>query len=305
MNGHRDGAQLPRWGVGFGVLLVAALVASPQGRAEPASAASAPSSAVVDPAPRPASASSSSSPRSRDILAGMVLIEGGAFEMGAVGDGYAQPNEGPVHRVTLAAYELDRTEVTVGAYQACVASGACVVPRLLSAACSFEKGEPTAAMNCVSYSEADRYCVALDKRLPTEAEWEHAATPAPSDSERPDRKAPVFPWGTAEPDCAHAGTLRFQPCDGGRGVGRRPLGRSAAGIDDLAGNLQEWVADFYDDRHVVGPSLRQGVAHVLRGGHYRSRGASDLRVTARSWGSMVERGPTTGFRCARSANHLN
>jgi formylglycine-generating enzyme len=288
--------QRRRRTAGLVPVLLCVLATSTSGRAEdPPPTAAAPVASVVAPATAPAA----------DPWEGMVLIEGGSFDMGTTTDrdAQAQPNEGPRHSVTLAAYRLDRTEVSVAAYRACVTNGGCVAPTLSSAACTFDKGDGEAAMNCVSFAEADRFCLAHDKRLPTEAEWEHAAAPPPS-AGPVDPKTPVFPWGTAELDCAHAGSTRFQPCDSGRRVGQRSLGRSAAGIDDLAANLQEWVADFYDERHVVGPSLRQGVAHVLRGGHYRSRGGADLRVTARSWGSPVERGPTTGFRCARSANPL-
>lgn len=223
----------------------------------------------------------------------MVAVSGAMLSMGSVAP-KAEPNEGPVHDVTVRRFWLDRTEVTVGAYRACVGRGACLSPRLASDECTFDKGEDDAAMNCVSFAEADRFCVALGRRLPTEAEWELAARP-------PDvtRKGPLFPWGDGTPDCTTYGTFRFHPCEGGRRVGQRAQGRSPAGIDDLGGNLSEWVQDFYDDRHVVGIPLAQGVAHVLRGGHYRTRTFSEMRFTARSWGSMAERGPTTGFRCAR------
>lgn len=253
---------------------------------------------------------------------GMLRVEGGTFEMGASpADRRAERNERPRHDVVVSAFFLDQTEVTVDAYRACVARGACASPVSSSTACTFHQGNPRAAMSCVSYAEADRFCVAHGKRLPTEAEWEWAAQPpkAPTSARASDDADPVFPWGTDDFDCTHAGSTRFRACDGGREVGLHPLGRSRAGIDDLGANLQEWVADAYSDDYTraiamaspsrdaprsVGASVSApgGVAHVLRGGHYRSRGASDLRITARSWGSMTERGPTTGFRCASDAS---
>jgi formylglycine-generating enzyme required for sulfatase activity len=228
----------------------------------------------------------------------MVRIAGATLRMGSTAKG-AEPNEGPVHDVAVRGFWLDRTEVTVGAYRACVSRGACAAPKPSSPDCTYDKGEDRAAMSCVSFAEADRFCVAHGRRLPTEAEWELAARPDSGRLSEPNDSGHLYPWGTAPPSCETFGTFRFHPCPGGRIVGGRPAGRSPAGIDDLGGNLQEWVNDFYDDRHVVGIPLPQGVAHVLRGGHYRTRTFSEMRFTARSWGSQAERGPTTGFRCAR------
>lgn len=230
----------------------------------------------------------------------MVRISGAVLSMGSAAPP-AEPNESPVHDVAVRAFWLDRTEVTVAAYRACVARGACLAPRVLSADCTFGKAEPDAAVSCVAFAEADRFCQAQEKRLPAEAEWELAARPAEASQAATPRepRGLLYPWGIAPPDCDTFGTYRFHPCEGGLRVGRRPRGRSAAGADDLGGNLQEWVADFYDDRHVVGIPLRKGVAHVLRGGHYRTRAGPDMRYTARSWASYAERGPTIGFRCAR------
>jgi formylglycine-generating enzyme required for sulfatase activity len=90
-------------------------------------------------------------------------------------------------------------------------------------------------------------------------------------------------------------------------VGVRPKGASYFGVEDMAGNVEEWVADWYADRYEVRPQPRPtmspsgpafGVAHVLRGGGWMSR-PRETRVTARSWGSPNEAGPNVGFRCAR------
>src|SRR5690348_12132155 len=93
---------------------------------------------------------------------GMVHVPGGAFVMGA---GDAEDDERPAHRVTLSAFDLDRDEVTVAAYRACVAAGACRSPRRAV-------GAPDEPVTWVSFRDAASYCAFAGKRLPTEAEWE-------------------------------------------------------------------------------------------------------------------------------------
>ncbi len=116
----------------------------------------------------------------------MVRITAGSFPMGTE-DG--DPDEKPVHRVTLPAFELDRTEVTVGAYAACVAAGACI-PFTTVEWSGYSEGQKKASsqycnwgkarreqhpINCVPWDEAKKFCVWANKRLPTEEEWEYAA----------------------------------------------------------------------------------------------------------------------------------
>lgn len=231
--------------------------------------------------------------------AGMTRIAGGRFRMGATGK-QAEPNESPVHWVTLSPYAIDTVEVSVGAYKACVDKGACVAPRVKASRCTWTKNDPQLPINCVSYDEADRYCIAMGKRLPTEAEWELAARGL-SDN--------AWPWGKDRPNCEKAvtrgGDKTADGCaeTGPLAVGGHPAGRSQLGVLDMAGNVEEWVADWYDDRYPEGeatdprgPAL--GTAHVLRGGSWLSQQLA-TRTTSRNWGSSEERGITVGFRCAR------
>jgi formylglycine-generating enzyme required for sulfatase activity len=226
----------------------------------------------------------------------MVLIAGGRFMMGLT-QRPAEPNEGPQREVTLGPYWVDRTEVTVGAYRACVERGACVPPRISSRACTYDRGDPQLPMNCVSFDEADAYCLAQQKRLLTEAEWEYAARNGPG--------AP-YPWGHETPGCdrmiAMRGDATTDGCgaSGPQGVGLRPRGKSRQGVDDLAGNVEEWVSDFYDDRlPTEGASgAARGSSRVLRGGSWMSPRRA-TRVTARSWAGAQEHGPGVGLRCAR------
>ncbi len=243
--------------------------------------------------PRPAG------PRASEgaLPAEMILVPGGHFTMGTLLKP-AEPNEGPTREVTLAPYWVDRTEVTVGAYRACVERGACVAPRVSSRACTYERRDPQLPMNCVGFDEADAYCLAQQKRLLTEAEWEYAARSAP---------AAPYPWGHDPPGCdrliAMKGNSTAEGCSPGpQGVGLRPRSKSRHGIDDLAGNVEEWVSDFYDDRLPAEGTTGapRGSSRVLRGGSWMSPHKA-TRVTARSWGGGQERGPGVGLRCARDA----
>ena len=260
----------------------------------PATSASAPGPASgPDAPPEPA-------PLPTATQEGMVRVPGGTFRMGSTGR-KAQPNETPVHAVTVSPFHMDVTEVTVGAYRACVTRGACVPPTITSSQCTWDKGDAELPMSCVSFVEAQVFCAAEQKRLPTEAEWELAAR---GTSER------TYPWGDDVPDCEHAIAKKGDKTTDGCGDGPKRVdprrGRSPYGVADLAGNVEEWVADHYDDRYppaenraVVdprGPAV--GTARVLRGGGFLSPRAS-IRVSARSWASAAERGANVGFRCAR------
>jgi formylglycine-generating enzyme required for sulfatase activity len=226
----------------------------------------------------------------------MILVPGGRFTMGAT-QRPAEPNEGPTREVTLGPYWVDRTEVTAGAYRACVDRGACLAPRISSRACTYDRGDPQLPMNCVSFDEADAYCLAQKKRLLTEAEWEFAARSGPG--------AP-YPWGHETPGCDRLIAMRAdwtaEGCSptGPQPVGLRPRSRSRHGIEDLAGNVEEWVSDFYDDRLPTEGTTgaARGSSRVLRGGSWMSPRKA-TRVTARSWGGAQERGPGVGLRCAR------
>jgi len=126
----------------------------------------------------------------------------------------------------------------------------------------------------VSWKQATQFCAFAGGRLPSEAEWERAA--AGSDAPR------TYPWGNSPPDCTKA---NFAGCVGDTDrVGRRVEGQSPYGAFDMAGNVWEWTADWYD------------AGYYSRGGCWAS-GANSLRTTCRKAELPGLWAPNVGFRC--------
>jgi formylglycine-generating enzyme required for sulfatase activity len=226
---------------------------------------------------------------------GMIRLPGGRFIMGTA-DPRAPPNERPPHPAAVAPFWLDRTEVTVRAYRACVDKRACAAPARSSASCTFDLGDPDLPISCVRWHDADAFCRAAGKRLPRESEWEFAA--------RGTSRA-RYPWGGAATGCGIAATLMTdttgRSCAKGHPwrVGARPGNASPFGIVDMTGNVEEWTSDWYADSTAEGTGPRAGASHVLRGGGWLSL-PSMSRTTSRNWGSALEAGPNVGFRCAKT-----
>ena len=224
---------------------------------------------------------------------GMIRVPSGRFKMGS-SNSHAPANERPAHMLSMPAYWIDRTEVTVGAYRACVEKGACSRPARASATCTFDAGDADLPVSCVHWRDADAYCRFAGKRLPSEPEWEYAAHGPFATS---------FPWG-GPASCAAAVTLVVdqsgttclpRPAR----VGTHPAGASVFGAQDMSGNVEEWTADWYVESLGPGPAPRAGAAHVMRGGGWLSPPTLS-RTTTRNWGSALEAGPNVGFRCARA-----
>ncbi|MDF2692695.1 MAG: hypothetical protein K0S65_1078 [Labilithrix sp.] len=225
---------------------------------------------------------------------GMIRIPGGRFNMGS-DDKKAPPNERPSRAVVVSPFWIDKTEVSVGAYRACVDRGACPRPARTSASCTYDLGDPMLPVSCVPWTSAQAYCVAMNKRLPREVEWELAARGT---------SAIKYPWGGASAvGCGAAVTMASEStprsCGGKKParVGSHPAGVSPYGVHDMSGNVEEWVSDWYGEA-VSDLSPRAGSSHVLRGGGWLSL-PSQAKATSRNWGSAREMGPNVGFRCAR------
>ena len=188
--------------------------------------------------------------------AAMVYVPVGDFTMGLVeGDSDARDEELPQHTVTLDAFWIDRTEVTNAQYEKCVTAGACDAPEKTKSNTrdsyygnSLYDDYPVIY---VTWYDAEDYCEWAGKRLPREAEWEKASRGTDGGE---------YPWGNGSPSAtlANYGANEGDTTE----VGSYAGGASPYGPLDMAGNVWEWVADWYDgdyyssspDRNPTGPS---------------------------------------------------
>jgi formylglycine-generating enzyme required for sulfatase activity len=234
----------------------------------------------------------------------MASIPAGSFVMGCDPHTHTgcQPDEQPAHRVTLDSNDIDITEVTVADYGACVAAGACQAPTtpVHLTECNWGRADRMDhPINCVNFYQAEEYCGWLGKRLPTEAEWEMAAL---------GQSGATYPWGNDPPSCDRGAiTMDDESCAATTTapVGSHPSGASPFGLMDMAGNVQEWLSDWYDrafynqspERNPVGPP--GGTERATRGGDFDDD-EQELRATARDGHEPWKVDTDIGFRCARS-----
>jgi len=247
----------------------------------------------------------------------MISIPAGEFIMGAGNnDGKAKEDERPQQVVYLDQYWIDSTEVTAGMYMECVKAGICnldaffarTTDDMLSLGDYYTnpKYENFPAVD-VSWADANRYCEWAGKRLPTEAEWEKAARGTDGQ---------LYPWGNQWQESA----LNF--CDLNcpndyrdnsandqyqyrAPVGSFSAGKSAYGLFDMAGNVWEWVADWYSESYYANPPSdnptgpSSGTDRVVRGGGWDST-AQNVRASKRFHRVPAFSSGSQGFRCARS-----
>ena len=227
----------------------------------------------------------------------MVLVPAGEFLMGSdEGD----DDEQPVHRVYLDSFYLDTFEVTNGRFAKFVAAIGSEPPWGFA-----DRETPVLyadhPVRWVNWMEATGYCLWAGKRLPTEAEWEKAARGT---------DGRLYPWGNGPPTPLQAVFGLKEGAETVAPIGDRDKGISPYGIHDLAGNLYEWVADWYDDAfYTTQPAVNPrgpaaGTAKGQRGGSYINS-PYRLRTTFRTKGDPTEHDPHVGFRCAQDAPALS
>jgi formylglycine-generating enzyme required for sulfatase activity len=226
--------------------------------------------------------------RAAATLGGMVWIPAGTLSMGSP-PGEGGDDEHPQHSVSVGAFAMDLTEVTVSAYRACVSAGHCKPAGASSTLndCNWGAADrSTHPINCVDWYQAAAYCTWLGKRLPTEEEWEYAARGT---------DGRTYPWGNDEPSsqlCWRRKTNQFGTSLGTCAAASFSGGDAPFGLHDMAGNVSEWTSSrYFEDRGEV-PYI------VARGGSWESADAADIRSAHRRALVWSQAGTTIGFRCA-------
>jgi formylglycine-generating enzyme required for sulfatase activity len=216
-------------------------------------------------------------------------------------------DELPQHRVYLDAYWIDQSEVSNGMYARCVAAGACDRPVNTSDYNNSKYRDHPVVY--VKWSQAQAYCKWAGRQLPSEAQWEKAARGT---------QTYIYPWGNNF-DCAKGNfddeiIQDSYVIPGGAGcdgydttapVNSFVNGASPYGVLNMAGNVWEWVADWYDEdfytrsstQNPSGPS--SGELKVFKGGSWFDNERKN-RSPNRGWGSLSYAGVYDGFRCADS-----
>lgn len=242
----------------------------------------------------------------KEVQMEWVLVPAGEFEMGS-DDEKVSDDEKPKHKVYLDAFMISKYEVTNAQYHAFVkATGHRPPENCCDARYTIWKGptmlpgvEELPVIN-VSWDDAVAFCQWVGGRLPTEAEWEKAARGT---------DGRIYPWGN-EPPSGNRANYSFDPVsmwEGPASLARKDqyeFGRSPYGVFEMAGNVWEWVQDWYDPKYYQhspaknpkGPE--RGDARVIRGASWRNT-ADLLRATNRNKHTPTERRVYLGIRCAK------
>ncbi len=235
-----------------------------------------------------------------------VIARPASFEMGNPLP-TAPSSERPSYRVQLAPFAIDRWEVTVDEYAACVAAKVCTPPGD-TGACNYRvDGRSRHPINCVDWLQANAYCSFVGARLPTEEEWEYVA--------RDGAGSRLYPWGNLSPTGLDTmGVPGVALCWSGSSAGALgsscPVGRDGVldrtrsdfdlvgdekAIEDLAGNLREWTVDGASASYDV---TRETSFRVVRGGGwFVDVTPTSVNAVRRTATIPISRLPDLGFRC--------
>ncbi|MCC7117924.1 MAG: SUMF1/EgtB/PvdO family nonheme iron enzyme [Anaerolineales bacterium] len=228
----------------------------------------------------------------KDIKMG--LVPAGQFAMGS---NNSEEDEKPLHLVYLDAFYMDIYEVTNAAYKACVKTGGCTPPQDIGSSTrdsyyGNSQFDNYPVVN-VDWNQANAYCKWRDASLPTEAQWEKAARGT---------DGRTYPWG----ENSACGQANYASCIGDTTeVTGYESGKSPYGMYNMAGNVWEWVADWYAEKYyqnspVLNPQgPGSGTFRILRGGSWSD--VSDIRMINRLSSGLSYASTVVGFRCARSS----
>lgn len=239
----------------------------------------------------------------------MLFVPAGLSVMG-VDEG--ERDEEPARRIELDAYFIDETEVTVAQYAECLDAGECRQPVSTGENYFGDSDFDDYPVIFVNWYDAQTFCEWRGVRLPSEAEWEKAASFDPASNGKR-----VYPWGDAfdgtainfcDVNCTSAD--RDVTVDDGyrfsAPVGTYGNGRSAIGAYDMAGNVMEWVSDWYDfgyyregtETNPMGPT--EGEFKSFRGGSWLSSSEEVVSTGRANFDPLVNQS-NLGFRCAMTA----
>jgi formylglycine-generating enzyme required for sulfatase activity len=222
----------------------------------------------------------------------MVEIPAGPFTMG---NDQADPEDAPAHEVDVPAYEIDRFEVTNADFAAFAQATGYVTDPEKAGKKSWRDGfgadKANHPVTRVTWNDAAAYCEWLGKQLPTEAEWEKAARGT-------DGRA--FPWGNDwDPSKADVKATGLR---GTAAVGSFGAGASPYGIEDMAGNVWEWTADWYQayPGNSTSDPYYGEQCRVTRGGGWFDEEAQATTFNRNCASPDTTANDDLGFRCARS-----
>jgi len=219
-----------------------------------------------------------------------VSISGGKFTMGTDADGFADAK--PIHEVAIKTFQMSKTLVTVEQYAECVSKGKCTEPGKGDYCNWGETGRQNHPVNCVNWDQANQYAGFKGGRLPSESEWEYAATSG--------GKNQKYPWGNADA----TSELAVMDNYGTMPVCSKPVGNTAQGLCDMAGNVWQWVQDKYQNSYNGAPAdggafEAAGSLRVIRGGSFYNVTARNLRADFRNQTGPGSSSDILGFRIAK------